>query len=183
MSDLAGSTGVSATTLSQWLGILEASFILFRLPPYFENFGKRLIKSPKIYFVDPGLASYLLGIREPSQAGLGPYLGGLFENLVVLEALKSFYNRGADAELFFFRDSGGLEIDLLAGSFEKLLPIEIKASRTFSPEFCKNFSKLQALSGKIGPGLVVYSGEREQEFHGSRIVNFIDTAKALDFSR
>ncbi|MGA2545205.1 MAG: ATP-binding protein [Rectinemataceae bacterium] len=179
MSDLAGSTGMSATTLSQWLGVLEASFIVFRLPPYFENFGKRLVKSPKVYFVDPGLAAYLLGIREPNQVGIGPYLGGLFENLVVMEALKAFYNRGAEAELFFFRDSGGLEVDLLAGSFEKLTPLEIKASRTFSPDFCKNFSKLRALSGKIGSGLVVYAGERNQDFQGSRVVNFVDAGKAM----
>jgi hypothetical protein len=182
MSDLANSTGVSATTLGQWLGILESSFIVFRLPPYFENFGKRLIKSPKVYFVDPGLAAYLLGLRESEQVGISPYLGGLFENLVVSEALKSFYNRGAEADLFFFRDSGGLEADLLAGGFEKLIPLEIKASRTFAPDFCKNFSKLQALNGKIGPGIVVYAGDRELDYKGSRIINFTDTGKTITAS-
>jgi uncharacterized protein len=182
MSDLSSSTGVSATTLSQWLGILEASFIVFRLPPYFENFGKRLIKSPKVYFVDPGLAAYLLGLREPGQVGMSPYLGGLFENLVVLEALKSFYNRGAEADLYFFRDSSGLEADLLAGGFERLIPLEIKASRTFAPDFCKNFPKLQSLNDKIGSGIVVYSGEREQDYKGSHIVNFADTGNTITAS-
>ena len=179
LSDLAGSTGMSVTTLGQWLGILEASFILFRLPPYFENFGKRLIKSPKIYFVDPGLAAYLLGIREPNQAGIGPYLGSLFENLVIVEALKARYNRGDDAGLFFFRDSGGLEVDLLVDGFEKLIPAEIKASRTFSPDFCRSLDKLRSLNTKIAPGLVIYAGDRDQNYQGNRIVSFMDTAKAI----
>jgi predicted AAA+ superfamily ATPase len=179
LSDLSGSTGVSATTLNQWLGILEASFIVFRLPPYFENFGKRLIKSPKIYFIEPGLAAYLLGIREPSQVGLGPYLGGLFENLVVAEALKHFYNHGIEPEISFFRDSGGLEADLCIGGFQKLIPIEIKASRTFSPDFCKSFPKLRALNAKIAPGLVIYAGDREQDFMGNRVANFIDTGRVI----
>jgi predicted AAA+ superfamily ATPase len=179
LSDLTGSTGVSATTLSQWLGILEASFIVFRLPPYFENFGKRLIKSPKVYFAEPGLAAYLLGIREPSQVGLGPYLGGLFENLVVAEALKHFYNLGAEPELYFFRDSSGLEADPCVGGFQKLLPIEIKASRTFTPDFCKIFPKLRALNDRIAPGLVIYAGDREQDFLGNRVANFMDTSRVI----
>jgi len=179
LSDLAGSTGMSVTTLGQWLGILEASFILFRLPPYFENFGKRLIKSPKIYFVDPGLAAYLLGVREPNQAGVGPYLGALFENLVVMEALKARYNRGEDASLYFFRDSGGLEVDLLVDGFERLIPIEIKASRTFSPDFCRSLDKLRSLNPKIGPGLVVYAGDRGQDYQGNRVVPFMDTGSTI----
>jgi uncharacterized protein len=182
LSDLAGSTGVSATTLSQWLGVLEASFIVFRLPPYFENFGKRLVKSPKVYFVEPGLAAHLLGIREPAQIGLSPSLGGLFENLVVVEALKSFYNRGEEADLYFFRDSGGLEADLLVGKRESLVPIEIKASRTFSPEFCKNLPKLQALSPKMTGGIVAYAGDREQEFRGVRVVDYRRLDAALQLS-
>jgi len=179
LSALSGSTGVSATTLGQWLGILEASFIAFRLPPYFENFGKRLVKAPKVYFVEPGLAAYLLGIREAAQAAVSPSLGGLFENLVVVEALKSFHNRGVEADLFFYRDSGGLEADLLASMRERLIPLEIKASRTFSPEFCKGFPRLKALSPKIAEGIVVYAGDREQDFKGSRVVNFVHTAAAL----
>jgi predicted AAA+ superfamily ATPase len=179
LSDLAGSTGMSSTTLGQWLGILEASFILFRLPPYFENFGKRLIKSPKVYFVDPGLAAYLLGIKEPAQAGLGPYLGGLFENLVIVEALKARYSRGDDTGLFFFRDSGGLEVDLLVEGFERLVPVEIKASRTFSPDFCRSLEKLRSLNPKITPGIVIYAGERGQDYQGNRVVSFMDTERAI----
>lgn len=179
LSDLAGSVGVSATTLGQWLGVLEASFIVFRLPPFFENFGKRLIKAPKVYFVEPGLAAYLLGIREIGHIAVSPSLGGLFENLIVVEALKSFYNRGAESELYFFRDSSGLEVDLLAGRAGKLVPVEIKASRTFSPEFCKSISKLQSLNPGIGNGIVVYAGEREQDFKGSQVVNFLGSGRAL----
>lgn len=179
MSDLAASTGISATTLSQWLGILEASFIVFRLPPYFENFGKRLIKSPKVYFVEPGLAAYLVGIREAGQIAASPHLGGLFENMAVVEALKTRFNRGEEADLFFFRDSRGLEVDLLASGHESLRPIEIKASRSFSPDFCSGIAKLQALSDKVGPGSVIYAGDREEDFLGHQILNFIDTKRAL----
>jgi hypothetical protein len=179
MNDLAGAIGVSSTTLSQWLGVLEASFIVFRLQPYFENFGKRLIKSPKVYFTEPGLAAYLLGIRDARQVGAHPGLGGLFENLVIVEAYKAFYNRGEDTQLYFFRDSNGLEADLIVGDGGKLLPIEIKASRTFSPEFCKGLVKIRGLDPKIQNGAVVYSGEREQDFQGCRIANFRNTASLL----
>jgi predicted AAA+ superfamily ATPase len=179
MSDLAGSTGVSATTLVEWLGILEASFLVFRLPPNFKNFGKRLVKSPTVYFTEPGLAAYLLGIREADQIGVSPSLGGLFENLVVVEALKSFFNRGVESDLFFFRDSSGLEADLIVGGHAKLIPLEIKASRSFSPEFCKRFPKLQALSPEMGSGIVVYAGDREESFKGSQVVNFVGTGKAI----
>lgn len=180
LSDLASSTGTSSTTLAHWLAVLEASYIVFRLPPWYENFGKRLVKTPKIYFTEPGLAAWLLGIRDPEQAGLNPALGGLFENLVVVEALKTFLNRGEEPALHFYRDSRGFEMDVLAGDLSGLVPIEIKASRTFSPDFCAALPAMRALNDRIAPGLLVYGGDRAHDFQGSAVVPFVDTAAALE---
>ncbi len=175
MSDLANSTGVSATTLSEWMSILEASFIVFRLPPYHTNFGKRLIKSPKVYFYDPGLASYLLGIRDSGQVGIHPQLGGLFENMVVVEALKARYNQGEDSNLFFFRDNNGLEADIVLETTSGLIPVEVKASRTFSTDFCKNLAALHKTDKAFTAGVVLYAGDIESEFKGIHVLNFSAT--------
>jgi len=113
LSSLAGDVGVDAKTIRQWLSILEASFIIFKLPPYYENFGKRVIKSPKYYFIDVGLLVFLLGIEHPDQITRDPLVGGIFENMVVIELLKARLNRGAMANLYYYRDSNGNEIDLL----------------------------------------------------------------------
>jgi hypothetical protein len=180
LSDLANSTGMSSSTLSEWLGILEASFIIFRLPPYFENFGKRLIKSPKIYFTEPGLAAWLLGIQEARQVGLSPYLGGLFENLVVVEALKARFNGGTESNLYFWRDNNGLEADLLASNFGGLTPIAIKASMTYSKDFGRAFPRLRKASDKIKAGYIIYAGDLEAEVSGDRFINFTKTEKIIE---
>jgi predicted AAA+ superfamily ATPase len=133
-SSLSNDIGVSATTIKNWLSVLKASYVVFELPPFFENIRKRVVKSPKIYFTDTGLASFLLGIRTASQAARDPLRGGLYENLIILEILKSRYNRGIRPELYFFRDSHGNEVDLLIREERKLLPVEIKSSATFSPD-------------------------------------------------
>lgn len=180
ISDLANAIGISASTLTEWLGILEASFIVFRLPPYYENFGKRLIKSPKVYFYEPGLAAWLLGIREAGQIGTSPHLGGLFENMVVAEALKARFNMGEESNLYFFRDNNGLKADLLADRGSALTPIEIKAAMTFSADFVKAFPRLRKTSEKLTAGYVVYAGELETEFRGTGIVNFTHVEKLID---
>ncbi|MFV0275630.1 MAG: ATP-binding protein, partial [Parahaliea sp.] len=110
---LANDVGISATTIKNWLSVLEASYIVFKLPPYFNNFGKRVIKAPKYYFVETGLLSYLLGIEHPQQVARDPLIGQLFENLVISECLKAQANRGKRSDLYFFLDSNGNEIDLL----------------------------------------------------------------------
>ncbi len=175
MNDLANSTGTSASTLTEWLGLLEASFIVFRLPPYYENFGKRLVKSPKVYFTEPGLATWLLGLREPAQVGMGPFLGALFENLVVVEALKARFNKGEEANLYFWRDNNGLESDLVIPAGDGLIPVEIKASMTFSPDFAKSLPRLRKTSNKVRPGFIVYAGDLEADFEGNRFINFTHT--------
>ena len=137
LSSLANDVGVSSPTLKEWLSVLEASHTIFRLNPYFENFGKRIIKSPKIYFTDVGLASYLLGIESPALAARDPLIGNLFENMVVIEALKARLNAGKEPELYFYRDNKGNEVDLLFRRNRQLIPIEIKSAMTFNPEFAK----------------------------------------------
>lgn len=174
LHSLSGDIGVSSTTLKEWLSVLEASFVVFRLPPYFENFGKRHVKAPKIYFTEIGLASYLLGIRKAEEVAHDRQLGGLFENMVVLDALKTRYNQGKDPEMYFFRDNSGLEIDLIVSSHRSLTPVEIKASRTFSADFRRNIGKYRTLSSTVNPGYVVYSGDLSPSVEGTKFVHFTD---------
>ena len=180
LSALSNDIGVSSQTLSQWLSVLEASFIIFRLPCYFENFGKRLVKSQKLYFTEPGLAAWLLGINSPEQISRDPLFGGLFENMVVVEALKHRLNSGEMPELYFMRDSQGLEADLVfRANHDKLIPIEIKGGMTWNKDFCKNLLKLQKISQKFDNGYVIYAGELTPEVDGIKFVNFKDTASVL----
>ena len=180
LSALSNDIGVSSQTLSQWLSVLEASFIIFRLPCYFENFGKRLVKSQKLYFTEPGLAAWLLGINSPEQISRDPLFGGLFENMVVVEALKHRLNSGEMPELYFMRDSQGLEADLVfRANHDKLIPIEIKGGMTWNKDFCKNLLKLQKISPKFDNGYVIYAGELTPEVDGIKFVNFKDTASVL----
>ena len=180
MASLAGDVGVSSQTLAQWLSVLEASFIVFQLPGYYENFGKRLIKSKKLYFTEVGLATWLLGINSPEQVARDPLFGGLFENMVVIEALKQRFNAGETAELYFIRDSQGLEADLLfRKNNQTLIPVEIKGGMTWNKDFCKNLLKFRKLSEKFQPGFVIYSGDLTPEIDGIRFLNFKDTGTAV----
>ncbi len=172
---LSGEIGVSSPTLRQWLSVLEASFVVFCLPPYYNNFGKRFIKSPKIYFTEPGLVAYLLEIRTPQQMSRDPLLGNLFENLVVMEALKSRWNQGVDPDLYHIRDSGGFEIDLVLSRQRQLFPVEIKASRSFRAEFFRNLERSAHWSETIQPGAVIYAGEEEQTVQGHLLLPFSKT--------
>lgn len=179
LSSLSNDVGVSVSTLSEWLSVLEASHIIFRLPCYFQNFGKRLVKTPKLYFSEVGLASYLLGIKDVTQVARDPLLGGLFENMVVLEALKARYNAGKEGELYFFRDSKGMEIDLLLNENRELMPMEIKAARSYNPDFTGAIAKFRSLVPNSRPGAVIYSGDLTPTIQETRFVNFADTADVI----
>ncbi len=180
LSALSNDVGVSSQTLSQWLSVLEASFIVFRLPCYFENFGKRLVKSQKIYFTEPGLAAWLLGINSPEQISRDPLFGGLFENMVVVEALKHRLNAGEMPELYFLRDSQGLEADLVfRKNHDHLIPIEIKGGITWNEDFGRNLVKLRKLSPKFKDAHVIYAGDLTPEVDGIKFVNFKDTASVI----
>lgn len=160
LQSLSGDIGVSAPTLKSWLSVLETSFITFTLRPYWNNYGKRLVKSPKIYFTDTGLVCWLLGISRPEQVGRDPLLGGLFENLVVLEALKWKKNTGAPVEFYFFRDNGAMEIDLLMECGRKLHLIEIKAGMTPDLSFGRHMAAFRKKVPEAVSSTVVYAGDR-----------------------
>ena len=169
---LSNDTGVSSTTIAEWISVLESSFIIFRLEPYFENYTKRLIKSPKIYFYETGLAVYLLGIKSPEQAARDPLVGNLFENMVILEILKSQYNQGKEKSLYYFRDSKGFEIDLIVADGRNARPIEIKSAATINPDFAKNLKKFSSFAKNATAPAVIYSGNLEYESDGIKYVSF-----------
>lgn len=163
-SSLAADVGVSAVTIREWISVLEATYIIVRLEPYFENFGKRVIKSPKIYFIDTGLVCYLLGIETTKQLISDPLYGNLFENWVILDLMKSRFNQAKDPHLYFYRDVSGKEVDLLFQQGSHLIPIEIKSGKTFTPSFLKGlkFFHSQALKRAKG-GAIIYGGSNSQK--------------------
>jgi len=179
LSSLAGDVGVSAVTLREWLSVLEASYIIWTIQPYFENFGKRLIKSPKIYFTETGLAAYLLGLRTPEQVGRDPLLGNLFENMVATEALKANLNAGKDRDLYFFRDSQGLEVDLLLTSGRKLIPIEIKAAHTPHHDLSRGVERFSTLTQEAQHPTVIYAGRNIPSQAAPSFLNFKETTQFI----
>ncbi|MFH7321138.1 ATP-binding protein [Desulfurivibrio sp. D14AmB] len=162
-SNLAADAGVSHQTARNWLTLLEASFILFRLPPYAANIAKRLVKSPKLYFYDVGLAAHLLGLESVNHVSRDPLRGNLFENLVIMEALKFRLHRGKRSNLHFYRDSNGNEVDLLLSLGPDLYPVEIKAGMTINRDYFKGLDHF----GKNFPHgqgrALVYGGDEEQQ--------------------
>lgn len=178
---LANDSGVSATTVSEWISVLESSFIVFKVEPYFENYTKRLVKSPKIYFYDTGLACYLLGIKNAEQVSRDPLVGNLFENMVALEILKSEFNKGREKSLYFFRDSKGFEIDLILAGGRRITPLEVKSAATYNNDFAKNLKKMMAFAPNAENPAVIYSGSIEAESGGIRYINFKNCGKLVRF--
>lgn len=146
MADLSRDLGVSLNTIKKWVSILEASQMIALLPPYYQNFGKRVTKAPKVYFLDCGLACYLTGVRNKDALLNGPLVGALFETFIIEETIKSFLFRGKRPDLYFFRSHNGLEVDLLIEkSTGHLLPIEIKATKTPKPAMGDNIRRFKNL--------------------------------------
>jgi predicted AAA+ superfamily ATPase len=179
MASLANDVGVSAPTLRQWLSVLVASYLVIELPPWFENVGKRLIKSPKLYFTDVGLAAFLLGIHTPEQASRDPLRGNLYENLLILDVLKRLSNAGRRPELYFYRDTHGNEVDLLIREGRRLTPVEIKSSSTFSVDFLKGIRRFKAAVGEasVAEGFVLFNGEQDHWVQGVRVINPLRVAE------
>jgi len=163
LQSLGNDAGVSHTTARAWVNLLEASYILFILPPWYRNISKRLIKSPKLYFYDVGLASYLLGLENERHVGRDPLRGNLFENLVVMEALKHRYNRGRKSNLHFYRDAKGNEVDLILEIGPDLFPIEIKAGETITADYFKGLKHFMKVIPDLpwGSGLIYGGLERQ----------------------
>jgi predicted AAA+ superfamily ATPase len=159
LSSLASDCGITHNTAAAWVSVLEASYIIFLLRPHFSNFNKRMVKTPKLYFIDTGLAAWLLGIRGHEQLTFHAQRGALFENLVVTEFIKGRYNKGQQADIYFWRDSKGLEVDLLLDDGSNLKPVEIKSGQTVATDFMTSLRKWCELSGLPGrPALLVYGG-------------------------
>lgn len=160
-SSLASDAGISPNTAKSWISILEASYILYRLQPYHRNFNKRLVKSPKLYFYDTGVACSLLGIREESQVNLHYLKGALFENLIINEFIKQSFHRGERRYPYFWQDSRGKEIDCLLVDGETILPVEIKSGKTMSNSYFENLGYWRKLADiPEDAGYVVYGGEQ-----------------------
>ncbi len=159
LSDLARDVGIAVNTAKDWISILEASFQIFILRPYYANIGKRLIKSPKIYFMDTGLLCYLVGLRDIEHAVAGPMGGAIFENLVIADVYKTFLHRGEEPSLYYWRTVAGSEVDLVIETQTGLVPIEIKLSATPRPEMARELLAFQRdFKDKALPGYVVCQG-------------------------
>lgn len=161
-SAIANDCGIDQKTVLNWLGILEASFIAFRLQPYYNNLGKRLLQMPKLYFYDLGLCSSLLEIENEKQMANHPLRGALMENLMIVELLKSRLNRGLRSNLFYWRDRTGNEIDLLLDQSDAVVPVEIKSSTTFHLDFLKGIRYWQKLNPKLKSSYLVFNGKDGQ---------------------
>jgi uncharacterized protein len=172
LASLGNDVGASATTIRNWLSVLKASYVVFELLPFFENVQKRVIKSPKVFFTDVGLAAFLLGIHTKEQASRDPLRGNLYENLIMTDIVKGALNKGIRPEVYFFRDSHGNEIDLLIREKGELTPVEIKSAGTFSLDFIKGIERFQMLEIKrVAAGAVLYNGEQRFSVRDIRIFN------------
>ena len=178
LNALAGETGVSQKTARSWLSVLESSYIVHLLPPYFRNFGKRLIKTPKLYFLDQGLACWLLGIRSHEHIALHPMRGAIFESFIISEFLKSRYNRGQPPDLYFWRDNNGLEADIVFERGTKLQPVEIKSGQTITGDYIRAGQRAARFAAEeaLQPWLI-YGGDDSYERNGVTIMSWRDCEK------
>lgn len=183
LSSLSQDVGVSPTTLSHWLSVLEASYIVFTLYPYYRNFGKRLTKSPKIYFTEPGVVASLLRITTAEQMGRDPLVGQIFENMVVTEALKARYNAGKKPDLYCFRDTRGFEVDLIWDEARRPHPIEIKSGMTYMGSMSTSVRQFAAKVSESAPAALIYGGrESLGEVDGVRVCAVADIPSLLSES-
>lgn len=172
-SELGAEVGVSSKTISHWLSALQASYLITLLPPYYENIPKRLVKSPKLYFNDPGLACYLLDIESPQQLDRDKMRGAIFENMIVMEAIKHRYNMGLEGGVFFYRDSNQNEVDILIKQEGELTAIEVKSSMTYSSSFEKALTQIEGwIKTPISKKAIVYSGDFENTSGNINLINY-----------
>lgn len=169
LSSLANDCGITHNTAKAWISILEASYIVFLLSPHFKNFNKRLIKSPKLYFYDTGLACFLAGIQHADQLIMHPSRGALFETWVISELVKHRFNQGLPANLYFWRDSQGHEIDIIVENSNQLLPIEIKAGQTITSDYFQGLQYWQKLTHTTKSWLI-YAGNQNQQRTGTDVI-------------
>lgn len=181
LEGMSNELGVAHNTVKHWFSILEASYLVFRLQPYYENFGKRIIKSPKLYFCDVGLVSHLLGIEDRTLMSLHRMRGELFENMVVIELFKLYFNRALEPKIFYYRDNHQNEVDIVLAHKGYLIPIEIKSTATFNTSLLKNLKFYHKLVGDRAPvSFLIYNGEIEEKIETTYVLNFRSLPKLLD---
>lgn len=174
-SELSNELGVAVNTVNSWISVLQASYIIYMLPPFFTNTRKRLTKSSKLYFTDCGLASYLLEIDSPNTMNRDKMRGHLFENMVIMEFLKRRYNAGLNGGVYFYRDSNGNEVDLLIKTGTAYDCYEIKSSATFHPDFTKGLNNFEkTFPDLVNSKAVIYSGVTMPDFNNSSVINYRD---------
>lgn len=160
LTDLARDLGATVNTIKAWLSVLEATFQVIVLRPYFANVGKRLVKTPKVYFTDTGTLCYLAGLRDPEHAAAGPLGGAIFETAVLAEIVKTFWHRGEEPQVYFWRTATGVEVDIVVEVGGRIVPIEVKLSATPRPAMASGILALrQDLGEKLEPGYVIHPGE------------------------
>jgi len=182
LNAVAQDLGIAQTTARDWLAVLEGSYVAFRLPPYHRNFGKRLTKSPKLYFHDTGLAAWLMGITDAAAMNIHPARGALFENLCITEFIKHQRNTGAPGTAYFWRENNGNEIDLLVDRADTLFPIEFKSGATFQPEWLRGLHTWQryAAAAPQGQPLLICAAPGNHQFQGVGVAHWRDAFLALD---
>ena len=172
-SELSSQIGVDSKTITHWLSVLQASYLVTLLPPYFENISKRLVKSPKLYFCDPGLACFLLDIESPRQLERDKMRGAIFENYVVMEVIKHRYNRGRLDGVFFYRDSNQNEVDILLKEEGEITAIEVKSSMTYHSSFANSIIKLSEwIKTPVVKKIIVYTGDFENTTGDVKLINY-----------
>jgi len=175
LSALGADCGISHNTAKAWLSVLEASYIVFLLKPHHQNFNKRLVKMPKLYFYDAGLAAYLLGIHSSGQIAVSSMRGPLFETFIISELMKLRLNKGLPSNLFFWRSNAGDEIDVIIEKNQTLIPVEIKAGQTVSQDFFKGLVKWQNIAGDAASkGMLIYAGAQSYEKQEGHVVSWKD---------
>jgi len=180
LSSLATECGITHNTAKAWISVLEAGYLVFLLRPHFVNFNKRLVKMPKLYFYDAGLAAWLLGIRTAEQIITHPLRGSLFETFIVSELIKSRLNLGEKPSFFFWRDSNGNEVDLIIEQGIKLIPVEIKSGRTLTHESFTGLEKWCALAGeKTGAPALIYAGDESYTRKGIKVIGWKECGKKI----
>ena len=180
LESLGNDTGISQSTAREWISLLEASYVAFRLPPFSANISKRLIKTPKLYFYDVGLAACLMGIRDAAQLPTHPLRGMLYENLIVAEILKYFENRGVRPRLWFYRDSNGNEVDVVIPRAHELVAVEIKSGTTINTDFFKGLTRFREAVPDVAESILVHGGEAERTQQGATVTNLAGLASQLD---
>jgi hypothetical protein len=170
---LASDAGISPNTAKAWLSVLESSYILYRLQPYYRNFSKRLVKSPKLYFHDTGVACSLLGIRDENQVNLHYMKGALFENLIIGEFIKRAFHRGENRQPYFWQDNHGREIDCLLVNGDRVTPVEIKSGKTMSTSYFDNLRYWRPLASLLDDqGVVVYGGDQSLQTSAGALMSW-----------